>query len=375
MKNKKLLLIIPITLLIIAIICLFIIKKQNKKLNYEKSITIKVGEKLPSLDDYLNEEYNELKDKKINFKDIYIENKRVYYTGKYLGTFKYKNKKYSVNLVVIDNEKPTLKGVKDIDIFVNDNIDLFANLEISDNSHDELSKKIEGEYDIKKPGTYELEYVISDKAKNTVRESFKLNVKAKLYTDNIASTVADNTKKGYRVENRNGLYYINNILIVNKTYPLSAEYNPGKLLDDFNTNFNIMSNEAKASNINLRIISGFRSYSTQKTLYNNYVKRDGKAAADRYSARAGHSEHQTGLAADINSLEQSFENTNEGKWLNDNCYKYGFIIRYPKGKESATGYMFEPWHIRYVGKELASKLYNNGNWISLEEYLGIDSKY
>ena len=136
-----------------------------------------------------------------------------------------------------------------------------------------------------------------------------------------------------------------------------------------------MKNDAKNNNINLYIRSGFRSYNTQVSLYNNYVKRDGKAAADTYSARAGHSEHQTGLAADINSLDQSFINTKEGKWLNDNCYKYGFIIRYPKGKESITGYIYEPWHIRYVGTDISSKLYNNGNWITLEEYLGIDSKY
>jgi LAS superfamily LD-carboxypeptidase LdcB len=121
------------------------------------------------------------------------------------------------------------------------------------------------------------------------------------------------------------------------------------------------------------MISGFRSYSTQNTLYNKYVARDGKAEADRYSARPGHSEHQTGLAFDLNSLDQSFENTKEGKWLAENCWKYGFIIRYPKGKESVTGYMFEPWHVRYLGKEVAKKVYESGK--CLEEYLGITSVY
>ena len=136
-----------------------------------------------------------------------------------------------------------------------------------------------------------------------------------------------------------------------------------------------MQADAASQGISLSIISGFRSYSRQSTLYNNYVNRDGKAAADTYSARAGHSEHQTGLAADINSLYQSFIDTPEGKWLNNNCHKYGFIIRYPKGKESITGYIYEPWHIRYVGVDIATSLYNGGNWISLEEYLGITSKY
>ena len=139
--------------------------------------------------------------------------------------------------------------------------------------------------------------------------------------------------------------------------------------------FNKMQADAATQGIELSIVSGYRSYSRQNTLYNNYVARDGKVAADTYSARAGHSEHQTGLAADINSLYQSFINTVEGQWLNNNCYKYGFIIRYPQGKESITGYMYEPWHIRYVGVDIATKLYNNGNWLSLEEYLGITSVY
>ena len=102
---------------------------------------------------------------------------------------------------------------------------------------------------------------------------------------------------------------------------------------------------------------------------------DGKENADRYSARAGYSEHQTGLAIDVNTIDMSFDNTSESVWLRENAYKYGFIIRYPKGKEEITGYMYEPWHIRYVGKELSNKLYKDGSYITLEEYYGINSKY
>ena len=114
---------------------------------------------------------------------------------------------------------------------------------------------------------------------------------------------------------------------------------------------------------------------SQKYLYNSYVSRDGKEEADTYSARPGHSEHQTGLAFDLNSIDISFADTDEGKWVVDNCYKYGFIIRYPEGKDNITGYIYEPWHLRYVGVDLATKLYNQGDWITLEEYYGIDSKY
>ncbi|MCQ2479747.1 MAG: M15 family metallopeptidase [Clostridia bacterium] len=166
--------------------------------------------------------------------------------------------------------------------------------------------------------------------------------------------------------------YINGILIANKSYPLPSNYNPG-VNPAAQSAFNTMQSAAAKEGINLYIVSGFRSYSTQASIYNNYVARDGKAAADRYSARPGHSEHQTGLAFDVNSLSQSFENTPEGRWLAANCYKYGFIIRYPKGKESITGYMYEPWHIRYLGTSTATSVYNSG--LTLEEYLGIKSVY
>lgn len=102
---------------------------------------------------------------------------------------------------------------------------------------------------------------------------------------------------------------------------------------------------------------------------------DGKEAADTYSSRPGHSEHQTGLSFDLNTITNSFINTPECKWVNDNCYKFGYIIRFPKNKEKETGYMYEPWHLRYVGTDLAFKLYNNGDWLSLEDYFGITSTY
>lgn len=166
--------------------------------------------------------------------------------------------------------------------------------------------------------------------------------------------------------------YIKGILIANKSYPLPSDYNPG-VDSTAQSAFNQMASAAASEGINLFIVSGFRSYSTQASIYNNYVAQDGKAAADRYSARPGHSEHQTGLAFDVNSLSQSFEDTPEGKWLAANCYKYGFIIRYPKNKESITGYMYEPWHIRYLGNNTAKEVFNSG--LTLEEYLGIKSVY
>ena len=176
-----------------------------------------------------------------------------------------------------------------------------------------------------------------------------------------------------KIEVKNGITYVNGILIANKTYSLPKDYNPGKILPDAQAAFNTMQADAKKAGLSLSICSGFRSYDYQNQLYNGYVARDGKAAADTYSARAGHSEHQTGLAMDINYASSAFTNTPEAKWLAANCYKYGFILRYPKGKENITGYMYESWHVRYLGRQLAKEVYDSG--LTLEEFLCIDSKF
>lgn len=166
--------------------------------------------------------------------------------------------------------------------------------------------------------------------------------------------------------------YINGILVVNKTYALPQSYAPGN--DETATvQLQTMFADAKKEGISLWVKSGYRSYIDQRIIYNDYVARDGADAADRYSARPGHSEHQTGLAFDLNSLSPSFADTAEGMWLAQNCHKYGFIIRYPKDKEHITGYMYEPWHVRYLGVENATLVYESG--LCLEEYLGITSEY
>lgn len=187
-----------------------------------------------------------------------------------------------------------------------------------------------------------------------------------------AQTTSKKTTTTTKKSTDSQVTYIDGILIANKTYGLPSSYNPG-VDSTAQSALNKMISAAKSDGIKLTVISDFRSYSSQERIYNNYVSRDGKAEADRYSARPGHSEHQTGLAFDLNSLSQSFENTAEGKWIAKNCYKYGFIIRFPKGKESKTGYMYEPWHVRYLGVDTATKVYNSG--LCLEEYLNITSKY
>lgn len=172
------------------------------------------------------------------------------------------------------------------------------------------------------------------------------------------------------------------LMIVNKYHYLDSDYIPDNLVTvnsihgnnlkiEKNTYsaFINMYNDALKVGLNLSILSPYRSYNTQVSLYNRYVNKDGKALADTYSARAGYSEHQTGLAIDITKRGGNlggFESTKEFKWLKDNSYKYGFILRYPKDKEWITGYQYEPWHYRYVGIEVATQIYNEG--ITFEEY-------
>lgn len=163
------------------------------------------------------------------------------------------------------------------------------------------------------------------------------------------------------------------ILMASKQYPLPADYAPGES-KEARAAFEEMAAAARVDGFELVAFSGYRSFERQQELYKRYVKNDGQEAADRYSARPGHSEHQTGLAFDIGEqnfeehfARESFGETEAGKWVASNAHEYGFIMRYPNGKEKITGYMYEPWHFRYVGKELAKKLTESG--LTVEEYI------
>lgn len=180
------------------------------------------------------------------------------------------------------------------------------------------------------------------------------------------------TTSAVPVKNDSGVTYIQGILIANKTYGLPEDYNPG-LDSETESAFNTLSEAAANQGLDIYLSSGFRSYETQARIYGSYVDSYGKESADTFSARPGYSEHQTGLAIDVNTIDDSFAGTPEAEWLAKHAYEYGFIIRYPKGKESITGYKYEPWHIRYLGVEKATEVYNSG--LTLEEFLGIDSEY
>ncbi len=203
---------------------------------------------------------------------------------------------------------------------------------------------------------------------NSVVDSIILTV-----TRPIESNVNENNETEYNDDDYpREEFYIDDILIVNKTYSIPPSYNPGGLTDECASAFEELRKGASEDGIYIYLSSGFRSYDYQSMLYNGYVSYYGQASADTFSARPGHSEHQTGLAIDCNIINDSFAGTPEAIWLEEHCHEYGFIIRYPYGKQSVTGYKYEPWHIRYIGDK-ATEIYESG--LTLEEYFGLSSSY
>lgn len=180
------------------------------------------------------------------------------------------------------------------------------------------------------------------------------------------------------------VYQNDNLVIVNRFYKLESAATPNdlknisiqyaydghKLKEEANTAYIKMAKDAKNSGFTLIANVSYRSYEEQETTYNNFRARYGLAKADELAARAGHSEHQTGLALNISTRlkddENSFEETGAYTWLLNNSYKYGFIQRYPEGKDDITGFSFEPGHFRYVGIDIATQIYNEN--ITFDEY-------
>lgn len=168
-----------------------------------------------------------------------------------------------------------------------------------------------------------------------------------------------------------------NLVVPNAPLYYAASSNDSRLRNDAAAALETLFAAAKTQGYNLKLFSGYRSYGEQASVYSGFVKSQGRTQADLSSARASHSEHQTGLAADISTtrgaceLEQCFGNTPEGQWLAANAHKYGFILRYPQGKENLTGYEYEPWHFRYVGVDLAAEIQKTGQ--TLEQFFGLST--
>lgn len=180
------------------------------------------------------------------------------------------------------------------------------------------------------------------------------------------------------------------LILVNKENPIDKNYKPDDLTEikyfapdrskagrymraEAAEAFHRMVDKAAEEGIVLKMTTAYRSYDFQKILFDSYVEKEGEEAANKYSAKPGQSEHQTGLAVDVSSPSVGYQLSNEygekpeGKWLAGHAHEFGFIIRFPKGKEDITGYQYEPWHIRYVGRAAAEEIYEEG--LTLEEFL------
>ena len=188
------------------------------------------------------------------------------------------------------------------------------------------------------------------------------------------NTVYNPTSYDFLVNKNNKLtndYIPNDLEPIDIMYSCKDKY----LRRDARINFENMAKTAKKEDFNIIAVSTYRSYEYQEKLYNNYVFDKSFYYADMASARAGHSEHQTGLAVDVanESLDyDNFESTKEFIWMKNNAHKYGFILRYPKGNFHITGFKYEPWHYRYVGIEVATYIYENN--LTLEEYKLLNNK-
>lgn len=207
--------------------------------------------------------------------------------------------------------------------------------------------------------------------------------KEKINYSDVISMVNVNAYNGFYKNTKEADTSKGNAILVNKFYYLTKDYNPGDIVDMSNwyafegrkikkevyDAFIEMYNAAKKENITLIANSGYRDYNYQVKLYDEYKDRDGIEYADTYAARPGYSEHQTGLALDIVSYGATMENfdgTDTFKWLQAHAVEYGFILRYPKDKEYLTGYSYESWHYRYLGKDLAKKVKDSG--LTYDEY-------
>lgn len=217
-----------------------------------------------------------------------------------------------------------------------------------------------------------LDRYINYKSKNPDKEikqiikDVNMDLDKEPYEDMKKSTNLNNinilvNKHNYLTED----YVPENLENINSSYALSNM----KMVSEAKNAFENLSKDASKQNLKVIAMSTYRSYEYQVDLYNRYVKTDGKEAADTYSGRPGNSEHQTGLAVDVYNVKETytnFEKTKEYTWMQDNAYKYGFILRFPKDKENETGYEFESWHYRYVGLEAAKYIKEHN--ISFEEY-------
>ena len=238
------------------------------------------------------------------------------------------------------------------------NVDLVLTKDYNKNILNILNTEYYKEDNLERYLNYESDNIVLDVNMNLDYEFYNHDIEI----DNVDSLVIVN--KYYKLSKD----YVPELVTINKKYAINERQ---QLTQEAKEAFEKMCEEARNEDIYIYSGSAYRSYSYQNTLYNNRVKTDGLDYANKTAAKAGYSEHQTGLAIDV--LNQKFQyldsDDKEYQWLIDNGYKYGFILRYPEGKENITGYAYEPWHFRYITIEIATELKEKN--ITYEEYIGM----
>jgi len=378
MKKKKIIIISIITLFLILVGSTYYLysndnKTKLKKIGYNSlEINELLNLKEDEINKILNYDYNEnliyiIKSENYDSDklDLYLKYINVNKDIDYLKIFNLLNSP-EIKINKLDKYVSLLKKYNNIDEIINyvNNYEN-ANIELSNITLSFMNEKyFIVDYLDRYLNYYENNTNLSLKE---IISKVNSNVDYKFYEN---SKPTDISKGMYTIVNK--YYYLDSDFVPTDLEKVSYGYtiNNTELNKIALENFIKMADQAKLENLNLKITTAYRNYNFQSVLYNNYVKNDGKEKADTYSARPGYSEHQLGYSVDLTNINKSnfdeFEYTNEFKWLQDNAHKYGFILRFPKGKEHITGYQYESWHYRYVGIDIATYIHENN--ITYEEY-------
>lgn len=367
-KKKKVLILIIIIILILSLVYILMPKNYgyNKKAIevfkendlYEqikdKKIYSKTLEEAINQNSFNKEYFLEYLDIKYIDKDDFINNVNkllsLGYSSKDINAI-YNKIPDSVNIIIDSKYNKDIINIMNLSYFKIDNLKRYLDYDIMD------VKSIYDISNIKKDFNYE--DVVTYVNANLDKEYYSSD---NLISNEDASKIDVLVNKYHKLDEN---YEPSDLTIIDSKYASGTQ----KLRKEAQIKFEEMASDMAKENLKIYAGSTYRSYTYQKGLYDRYVKKDGFAAAETYSARSGYSEHQLGLAVDIVNGKWDYlsENDKEYDYLVKNSYKYGFILRYPRGSEYITGYMFEDWHFRYLGIELATKVFNSG--LTYDEYI------
>lgn len=367
-NKKKVLILIIIIILILSLVYILLPKNYgyNKKAIEvfkendlyeqikEKKIYSKTLEEAINQNSFNKEYFLEYLDIKYIDKDDFINNVNkllsLGYSSKDINAI-YNKIPDSVNIIIDSKYNKDIINIMNLSYFKIDNLKRYLDYDIMD------VKSIYDISNIKKDFNYE--DVVTYVNANLDKEYYSSD---NLISNEDASKIDVLVNKYHKLDEN---YEPSDLTIIDSKYASGTQ----KLRKEAQIKFEEMASDMAKENLKIYAGSTYRSYTYQKGLYDRYVKKDGFAAAETYSARSGYSEHQLGLAVDIVNGKWDYlsENDKEYDYLVRNSYKYGFILRYPRGSEYITGYMFEDWHFRYLGVELATKVFNSG--LTYDEYI------